>query len=97
MTTNQKGMFGKFSMCYNLKGVANMILLKAMASHYEVTYNSKDREGVLIVHTPDGKVAFVHHPWGVYFLDLSLSNNAEIMLAMTLKDQYEDHTRHRLM
>ena len=64
-------MFGKFKVWYNPIGIANAISLKTMSEHYHLTHNSDDMGGVFTVHTPNGKVEFIHHPQGLHNCDLS--------------------------
>ena len=58
-TSNQKGMFGNFSVWYNPQGIANILSLKTVTNHYLVTYNSSDRGGVFTIHTPKGNIEFI--------------------------------------
>ena len=83
-TTNQRLMCDKFGVRYNPYGIAVVISLKTTVACYEVTYTSKDRGGMFIMHTSKGKVEFLCHPRRLHNLDLSQKKNVEIMLAMTL-------------
>ena len=47
-STNQKGMFGSFSVWFNSNGIANVPSLKTIMDHYLVIYNSIDIGGVFI-------------------------------------------------
>ena len=73
-----------------------MISLKMMVAHYEVTYTSKDKGWVFIVHTSKAMVEFMHHSRGLHYLDLSKKKNAEIMLATTLQDTFEGYTKSQI-
>ena len=67
-----------------------------MPTHYEVTWSSKDRKGVFIVHTPNGKIEFVCHPWGLHYLNMSKPHSAEVIVAMMLQEQFKGYTKRQI-
>ena len=89
-------MFGNFSIWYN-PGIANVLSLKTITDHYLVTYNSNDRGGVFTVHTPKGNIEFICHPHGLHYLDLAKTPLSHVLMAMTIKENYEGFKKTRLM
>ena len=66
---------------YNLAGIANVISLKTVKSMIRVTYDSKDRGGVLTMHTNKGKIEFILHLKGVNYLNLDECDSAGLLMA----------------
>ena len=73
----KQGKFMKFTVWYNL----------------EVTYDSDIRGGAFTVHTKKGYVNFTHHPSGLHYLDLSQTNHAELLMAMTVEECHEGNNK----
>ena len=84
---NKQGKFGKFTVWYNLEGIANVILLKTSTEHYQVTYDSDIKGGAFTVHTKKGNIYFTCCPRGLHYLDLSQTNHAEPLMAMTVEER----------
>lgn len=59
--TKLEGDLGNFPVFYNADSIANILSLKD-AQRHRVTYDSWDRDGVFIVHTPKGLLEFECHP-----------------------------------
>ena len=95
-TTNQKGMFGNFSIWYNLQGIANVLSLKMFTDHYLVTYSSNDSGGVFTVHTPKGNIEFICYPHGLHYLDLAKPQLPHVLIAMTIKENYDGYTKNQI-
>ena len=47
----QKGWFGEIKVWHHPNGIANILSLKTLKKRHHVTYDSRDRDGVLKVHT----------------------------------------------
>ncbi len=75
-------------------GIANMVSLKTLERKYKITYNSREREGVFVLHTPKGKVLVKRCPRTLFpYIDLAdESGEAAIALVQTVKHRYEGYT-----
>ena len=97
--TTQQGNFGDIKVYYDEDGIANVLSLKSIAARHLVTYNSRDRGGVFIVHTPDGVLEFAPTPAGLHVLDLTKVPHTDVaaMLVNTVADNYEGYTKREVV
>ena len=93
---NQKGSFEMFDVWYNPNGIANVLSLKAMTEHYQVTYDGGNRGRIFVIHLPAEMVEFIWHSWGLHHLDLSNMKHKDIFLAIMLEERYVGYTKHQL-
>ena len=49
-----------------------------------------------MVHTKNVAMEFFPYPNGLNYLDLEKEQNKEILIAMTVQDNYEGHTKHEI-
>ena len=56
-------------------------------------YQSDDRCEVLTVHLNRGQLEFVPHPKGLHYLDLEKCKDVEMMMASTIRYNYEEHSK----
>ncbi len=71
MKTDLKGKLGDMTVHHNLKSIANVLSLHLVKQKHQVTYNSWDRDGVFVVHTPKGVVEFKPSDRGLHYIDIS--------------------------
>ena len=76
-------------MWHHPKGIANILSLKTLKERHQVTYNSKDRDGVFKVHITQGVVEFIPHESGLHFLDLKDKTDDGIALVTTIRKNIE--------
>ena len=55
----QKGWLGGIEVWYDQKGITNILSLKTLKNQHNVTYVSKDMDGIFKVHTTQGVVEFM--------------------------------------
>ena len=89
-------MFGGMRVWYNPAGIANVISLKTVKSMSRVTDDSEDGGGVFTVHTNKGKMEVILHPKGLHYLDLYQYDTVDLMIAMTVQDNYEGYTKYEV-
>ncbi len=58
MKTDLEGELGDMMVHHNPKSIANVLSLHSVKQKHWVTYNSWDRTGVFMLHTPRGMVEF---------------------------------------
>jgi hypothetical protein len=56
--TDLEGELGDMTVHHNLKSIANVLSLHLVKQKHRVTYDSWDRNGVFVMHTPKGVVEF---------------------------------------
>ena len=97
--TNLEGDFGDIKVYYDADGIANVLSLKDIGKRHMVTYNSFDRGGVFIVHTPTGVIEFAPTEKGLHVLDLTKVSHADVaaMLVNTIADNYEGFTKREVV
>ena len=97
--TRLQGNFGDIKVYYDEDGIANVLSLKAIAARHLVTYNSRDRGGVFIVHTPTGIIEFAPTEAGLHVLDLNTVPHTDVaaMLVNTVADNYEGFTKREVV
>ena len=80
-------------MWYHPKGIANILSLKTLKKRQHVTYDSKVKDGVFKVHTPQGVVEFFSHENGIHYLDLEKKEQEVIALVTTFRENCERFTK----
>ncbi len=97
--TTLEGNFGDFKVFYDAGGIANIHSLKDVGQRHRVTYDSFDRGGVFIVHTPTGVIEFHPTEKGLHCLDLKDKSPTDIalMLVNTVADNYEGYTKREVL
>ena len=48
---------------------------------------------MFIVHTPNGQMEFICHPRVLHYLNPTIPEKAEIIMAMTLQEKLEGYTK----
>ena len=89
-------MFDKIKVYYNPSGIANVISLRTLKSMCRVTHDSKDRCGVFTININKGKMEFIVHPKGVYYLDLNKCNSTELLTTTKIQENCEGHTKYEI-
>jgi hypothetical protein len=93
-STDLEGDLGNVTVKHNPHSIANMLLLHETKQRHRVTYDSWDQDGVFQVHTDGGIVEFKPSSRGLHYHDLSdPSNNVELMLINTVRENFEGYTR----
>jgi hypothetical protein len=69
--TDFKGKLGDMMVHHNPKSIANVLSLHSVKQKHQVTYDSWDRDGVVVVHTPKGVVEFKPSEKGLHYIDVS--------------------------
>jgi hypothetical protein len=88
------GNVGSMEVYYHRTGIANVLSLHEMAKRHHITYDSRDRRGVFIVHTPTGNVEFKPSKKGLHYLDLATDKHqVEHMLVNTVAGNFEGFTK----
>jgi hypothetical protein len=99
MFTLEVADFGDTEVYVNKDGIANVLFLFHLGRKYQITYNSHDRNGVFMVHTPHGIVEFHPTTNGLHIIDLKqnpevaylLVNDADITDNIPWADSPLDH------
>lgn len=100
--------FGNTPVYLNESGIANVLSLKQLGRLHRITYDSWDRGGVFMVHTPSGIVEFIPDERGLHYLDLAAHPNAAHMfttttqapsgsIIKTIRDNYEGFTKREVI
>jgi hypothetical protein len=80
---------------HNPHSIANVVSLHETKQCHRVTYDSWDQGSVFQVHTDGGMVEFKPSSRGLHYHDVSdPSNNVELMLVNTVRENFEGYTRH---
>ena len=58
-----------------------------------VTYDSKNRDGVFKVHTNQEVVEFIAHESGLHYLDLKNNEDAGVTLVTMIRENFEGYTK----
>ncbi|KAL7551229.1 hypothetical protein ACHAWF_014413 [Thalassiosira exigua] len=93
--TDKKGQLGSFMFWLDTFGIANVVSLRSLEERYHVSYDSKEKGGAFIAHTPEGDIVFKRcKETGFPYVDLDdHSDEAAIMLVQTVRKNYEGYTR----
>ena len=83
-STDKMADFGTLPVYYNRDGIANVLSLNKLGMRHRITYDSTDRGGVFIVHTPHGPVEFKPDSCGLHLLDLDKHPESVHMLVNSL-------------
>jgi hypothetical protein len=83
-----EGELGRMTVYHNPYSIANVLSLKSVAEMHRVMYNSWDRGGVFMVHTPKWVVEFKPNARGLHYVDVSAD---EIFRHMLVTDCITNH------
>jgi hypothetical protein len=75
--TDLEGKLGDMMVHHNPKSIANVLSLHSVKQKHRVTYESWDRNGVFIVHTPKGVVEFRSSEKGLHYIDMSKEGDSD--------------------
>jgi hypothetical protein len=80
MSAMENADFGDTEVYVNKDGIANVLSLFCLGQKYRMTYDSHDRNGVFMVHTPRGIVEFHPTTNGLHIVDLKQNPEVAYLL-----------------
>ncbi len=75
---------------HNPKSMANVLSLHSFKQKHQVTYDSWDRDGVFVVHTPKGMVEFKPSENRLHYIDVS--KEGDLVRHMLVNIETDDKT-----